>query len=135
MTHKNLKCLLLRNFCFHCCTGRKQQYMRTDYVKENSFPSGKWFLIPNSLQKNNRGIKRKIVVNSVSAEILTIPNFITLIYIPWVKFVMCTLVSRDSVSFSQYIKRHVYLGNQGTRDIINQIQFFFFYIIKKRMIL
>ena len=40
------------------------------------------------------------------------------------KFVMCTLVSRDSVPFFKYIKRHVYSGNQGTHDKLNQIQLF-----------
>ena len=45
-------CLLLRNFCFYGCTGRTQQSIRTAYVKENLFPSGKWFLIPNSLLEN-----------------------------------------------------------------------------------
>ena len=39
-----------------------------------------------------------------------------------VKFVMCTLVSRDSVLFCKYLKRHVYPGNQDTHDKLNQIQ-------------
>ena len=37
------------------------------------------------------------------------------------KFVMCTLVSRDSVPFFKYIKRHVYPRNQDTYDKVNQI--------------
>ena len=79
----DLNCLLLHDFCVYGCTERTQQSIRTAYVKENSFPSGKRFLKPNSLLENQWGIKRKIVVNSVSAEILSTPNFITLFYIPW----------------------------------------------------
>ena len=41
------------------------------------------------------------------------------------KFVMCTLVSRDSMPFCKYVKRHVYPGDQGTRDKLNQIHAFF----------
>ena len=39
-----------------------------------------------------------------------------------VEFVMCTLISRECVPFCKYIKRHVYPGNQGTHDRLNQIQ-------------
>ena len=38
-----------------------------------------------------------------------------------VKFVMCTLVSRDCVPFCKYIKRHMYPGYQGTHHKLNQI--------------
>ena len=41
-----------------------------------------------------------------------------------VKFVMCTLVSRDYVPFCKYIKRHLYPGKQGTHDKLNQIRLF-----------
>ena len=43
----------------------------------------------------------------------------------WLSFVMCTLIFRDCVLFCNYIKRHVYPGNQGTHDKLNQIQLFF----------
>ena len=39
-----------------------------------------------------------------------------------VKFVLCTLVSGDCMPFCKYIKRHLYPGNQGTHDKLNQIQ-------------
>ena len=39
-----------------------------------------------------------------------------------VKFVMCTLVSMDCVSFCKYVKRHVYPENQSTYDKLNQIK-------------
>ena len=39
-----------------------------------------------------------------------------------VKFVMCTLVSRDFVPCCKYMKRQVYLGNQGTHDKLNQMR-------------
>ena len=39
-----------------------------------------------------------------------------------IKLVMHTLVSRDCVPFCKYIKRHVYLRNQGTHDKLNEIQ-------------
>ena len=38
------------------------------------------------------------------------------------KFVMCILVSRDCLPFCKYIKCHVYPGNHGTHDKLNQIQ-------------
>ena len=43
-------------------------------------------------------------------------------FLDLVKFVMCTLVSRDRVPFLKYIKRHVCPGTQGTHDKLNQIQ-------------
>ena len=39
-----------------------------------------------------------------------------------IKFVMCTLVSRDCVPFSKFIEHHVYPGIKGTQDKLNQIQ-------------
>ena len=33
------------------------------------------------------------------------------------RFFMCTLVSRDRIPFSKYVKYHVYPGHQGTNDI------------------
>ena len=42
-----------------------------------------------------------------------------------VKFVMCTLIFRDCVPFCRYIKCHVYPGNQGIHDKLNQIQIYF----------
>ena len=39
-----------------------------------------------------------------------------------VKFVMCTLVSRDYVPLLECTKRHVYPVNQGTHDKLNQIR-------------
>ena len=38
-----------------------------------------------------------------------------------VKFVMCTLVSRDCLRFCYYIKHHLYPGNQGTHDKLDQM--------------
>ena len=35
---------------------------------------------------------------------------------------MCILVSKDFVPFCKYIKRHLYPGNQGTHDKLNQIR-------------
>ena len=40
-----------------------------------------------------------------------------------VRFVMCTLVSRDCVPFCKYIKRHVYPRTQDTHDKLNKIRF------------
>ena len=47
-----------------------------------------------------------------------------------VKFVMCTLVSRDCVPFCKYVKRHMYPGNQGTLDKLNQIPHFYYICMK-----
>ena len=44
------------------------------------------------------------------------------VFLDLVKFVMCTIVSRDCLCFCQYIKRHLYPGNQGTHDKLNQIR-------------
>ena len=40
-----------------------------------------------------------------------------------VKFVMCTLVSKDCIPFCEYIKCYVYPGNQGTHSELNQSLF------------
>ena len=45
-------------------------------------------------------------------------------YLNLVKFVMCTLVSRDRVLFCKCIKRQMYPGNKGTHDKLNQIKIF-----------
>ena len=41
-----------------------------------------------------------------------------------VKFIMCTLVSRDYLQFCKYTKRLVCPGHQGTNDKLNQIRLF-----------
>ena len=41
-----------------------------------------------------------------------------------VKFVMCTLASRDFAPFFKYMKRHVYPEHQSTHDKLNQIRSF-----------
>ena len=48
-----------------------------------------------------------------------------------VKFVMCTPVFRNCVPFSKYIKRHVYLGDQGRHDKLNQIRLCMLIVRKK----
>ena len=35
---------------------------------------------------------------------------------------MCTLVSRDCVPFCRHMKHHVYPGDQGTHNKLDQIQ-------------
>ena len=59
-----------------------------------------------NLQKVSRSI---IDERSLDAEIADL-----------VKFIMCTLVSREYLSLYKYIKRHVYPVNQGTYDKLNQ---------------
>ena len=50
---------------------------------------------------------------------------LSIVNLDLVKFVMCSLVSRDCAPLFKYIKRHVYPGNHITHDKLNQFCYFY----------